>query len=226
MAEGCATGALSTSTAHAAPEAVFAKTAPLSALTMAKLLALALLMVPMSLLALCPTAPSLFPSCQGGPWRLPKLLIASSAQSLASEMQAAHVTRCFSRPWTVRGTGRAREREAVFHSPRSSPSAPIPARPSHSLKPHTRHKQPASPFCGRPAKVGDATTSMVSSARPPWPASALLNASAAHQATLNVKDALSYLDQVKVQFSDQPEVYNRFLDIMKDVSGDASFAPA
>ncbi|KAG9284179.1 hypothetical protein G9A89_022953 [Geosiphon pyriformis] len=33
---------------------------------------------------------------------------------------------------------------------------------------------------------------------------------------LNVKDALSYLDQVKVQFSDQPEVYNRFLDIMKD----------
>ena len=33
---------------------------------------------------------------------------------------------------------------------------------------------------------------------------------------LNVKDALSYLDQVKIQFSDQPEVYNRFLDIMKD----------
>ncbi|CAG8581934.1 154_t:CDS:10 [Ambispora leptoticha] len=33
---------------------------------------------------------------------------------------------------------------------------------------------------------------------------------------LNVKDALTYLDQVKVQFSDQPEVYNRFLDIMKD----------
>ena len=37
-------------------------------------------------------------------------------------------------------------------------------------------------------------------------------------ATLNVKDALSYLDQVKVQFSEQPDVYNRFLDIMKDVS--------
>jgi paired amphipathic helix protein Sin3a len=33
---------------------------------------------------------------------------------------------------------------------------------------------------------------------------------------LNVKDALSYLDQVKYQFSAQPEVYNRFLDIMKD----------
>lgn len=33
---------------------------------------------------------------------------------------------------------------------------------------------------------------------------------------LNVKDALSYLDQVKVQFYDQPDVYNKFLDIMKD----------
>ena len=33
---------------------------------------------------------------------------------------------------------------------------------------------------------------------------------------LNVKDALSYLDQVKQKFADQPEVYNRFLDIMKE----------
>ncbi|KAI0151559.1 hypothetical protein GGR57DRAFT_470702 [Xylariaceae sp. FL1272] len=31
-----------------------------------------------------------------------------------------------------------------------------------------------------------------------------------------LNDALSYLDQVKVQFSDQPDVYNKFLDIMKD----------
>ncbi|KAH7909888.1 hypothetical protein BJ138DRAFT_1154242 [Hygrophoropsis aurantiaca] len=33
---------------------------------------------------------------------------------------------------------------------------------------------------------------------------------------LNVTDALSYLDAVKMQFQDQPEVYNHFLDIMKD----------
>ena len=33
---------------------------------------------------------------------------------------------------------------------------------------------------------------------------------------LNVNDALSYLDQVKVQFQTQPDVYNHFLDIMKD----------
>ena len=31
-----------------------------------------------------------------------------------------------------------------------------------------------------------------------------------------LNDALSYLDQVKVQFQAEPEVYNRFLDIMKD----------
>ena len=33
---------------------------------------------------------------------------------------------------------------------------------------------------------------------------------------LNVTDALTYLDNVKVQFHDRPDVYNRFLDIMKD----------
>ncbi|KZT20179.1 hypothetical protein NEOLEDRAFT_1182706 [Neolentinus lepideus HHB14362 ss-1] len=33
---------------------------------------------------------------------------------------------------------------------------------------------------------------------------------------LNVTDALSYLDAVKVQFHERPDVYNQFLDIMKD----------
>ena len=33
---------------------------------------------------------------------------------------------------------------------------------------------------------------------------------------LNVTDALTYLDAVKVQFQDKPDVYNNFLDIMKD----------
>jgi paired amphipathic helix protein Sin3a len=31
-----------------------------------------------------------------------------------------------------------------------------------------------------------------------------------------LNDALDYLDQVKIQFQDQPQVYNHFLDIMKD----------
>ena len=33
---------------------------------------------------------------------------------------------------------------------------------------------------------------------------------------LNVTDALTYLDDVKNQFQDNPDVYNQFLDIMKD----------
>lgn len=33
---------------------------------------------------------------------------------------------------------------------------------------------------------------------------------------LNVTDALNYLDAVKAQFNERPEVYNRFLDIMKE----------
>ena len=36
---------------------------------------------------------------------------------------------------------------------------------------------------------------------------------------LNVADALGYLDAVKVQFQDKPDVYNHFLDIMKDFKG-------
>uniref|UniRef100_W8AYZ5 Paired amphipathic helix protein Sin3a n=1 Tax=Ceratitis capitata TaxID=7213 RepID=W8AYZ5_CERCA len=33
---------------------------------------------------------------------------------------------------------------------------------------------------------------------------------------LKVEDALSYLDQVKFQYADQPQIYNNFLDIMKE----------
>ncbi|KAG9245720.1 transcriptional regulatory protein-like protein SIN3 [Calycina marina] len=40
-----------------------------------------------------------------------------------------------------------------------------------------------------------------------------------------LNDALSYLDQVKVQFVEQPDVYNRFLDIMKDFKSQAIDTP-
>ncbi|MBW0489565.1 hypothetical protein O181_029280 [Austropuccinia psidii MF-1] len=40
--------------------------------------------------------------------------------------------------------------------------------------------------------------------------------SSANYRPLNVRDALSYLDQVKLQFQNSPGVYNKFLDIMKD----------
>ncbi|KAJ3145353.1 Transcriptional regulatory protein sin3 [Irineochytrium annulatum] len=42
---------------------------------------------------------------------------------------------------------------------------------------------------------------------------------------LNVSDALTYLDQVKIQFQDFPHVYNQFLDIMKDFKSQAIDTP-
>ncbi|KAL7423639.1 hypothetical protein Q5752_001220 [Cryptotrichosporon argae] len=42
---------------------------------------------------------------------------------------------------------------------------------------------------------------------------------------LNVRDALTYLDQVKIQFVDQPDVYNRFLDVMKEFKGQVIDTP-
>ncbi|KIK97291.1 hypothetical protein PAXRUDRAFT_825100 [Paxillus rubicundulus Ve08.2h10] len=46
--------------------------------------------------------------------------------------------------------------------------------------------------------------------------SSVAHPEAANERPLNVADALGYLDAVKVQFQDQPDVYNHFLDIMKD----------
>ena len=40
-----------------------------------------------------------------------------------------------------------------------------------------------------------------------------------------LNDALSYLDQVKVRFQEHPDVYNKFLDIMKDFKSQAIDTP-
>lgn len=42
---------------------------------------------------------------------------------------------------------------------------------------------------------------------------------------LNVKDALSYLEQVKFQFNSRPDIYNQFLDIMKDFKSQSIDTP-
>lgn len=73
-----------------------------------------------------------------------------------------------------------------------------------SIPPVSRPQSPAMPPPSRPA-----------SRLPPMgsfqvPSQPLL------ERPLNVTDALGYLDAVKVQFHDQPDVYNHFLDIMKD----------
>lgn len=55
----------------------------------------------------------------------------------------------------------------------------------------------------------------------PGPGGAQVNQ--AQQPILN--DALSYLDQVKSQFQEQPDVYNKFLDIMKEFKSGAIDTP-
>ncbi|KAF8268551.1 paired amphipathic helix [Lactarius quietus] len=52
--------------------------------------------------------------------------------------------------------------------------------------------------------------------KPDAPQPVLENQNGATARRVNVTDALSYLDTVKIQFHDRPDVYNIFLDIMKD----------
>ncbi|KAI0931347.1 hypothetical protein AcW2_000258 [Taiwanofungus camphoratus] len=101
--------------------------------------------------------------------------------------------------------------------PRSalSPSNPLSSELGQRLNPPSRASSPrAAPKIpntmmmpqGMPAGDSDAMQ-MMGPAIPRSPDS---------NRPLNVTDALSYLDAVKMQFQDKPDVYNHFLDIMKD----------
>lgn len=84
--------------------------------------------------------------------------------------------------------------------------------PSRPLTPRTKVKTPRSltPMSAAHALVAsEGGHSLVGPAVPRSP-----NENGARQ--LNVSDALGYLDAVKLQFQDKPDVYNHFLDIMKD----------
>lgn len=60
----------------------------------------------------------------------------------------------------------------------------------------------------------------------PGPSPSQASAQLAHQGQQPIlNDALSYLDQVKMRFSEHPDVYNRFLDIMKDFKSQAIDTP-
>ncbi|KAJ8327725.1 hypothetical protein QVD99_003749 [Batrachochytrium dendrobatidis] len=91
------------------------------------------------------------------------------------------------------------------------------------------HMQPHSSTAARPESPSTSQQSHTSAgvAGPPNTAFNFNepNPSPAGYRPLNVRDALSYLDQVKIQFGDQPEVYNRFLDIMKDFKSQAIDTP-
>lgn len=80
------------------------------------------------------------------------------------------------------------------------------------------------------APVTTTTTTANTATVPPPPPPATTTTSAAASSSsqyrqLNVKDALTYLELVKVKFNDQPEIYNRFLDIMKDFKSQSIDTP-
>lgn len=68
----------------------------------------------------------------------------------------------------------------------------------------------------------DGASPQVSAMPPTQPSGNLTSAQQSQQSQqqqfqrLKVEDALSYLDQVKFKFGSQPQVYNDFLDIMKE----------
>ncbi|KAK8749333.1 hypothetical protein OTU49_015800, partial [Cherax quadricarinatus] len=83
------------------------------------------------------------------------------------------------------------------------------------------------PTAPQPQVSGVGSTSVV------HPTAAVAAAAAAAGATqgsgqfqrLKVEDALSYLDQVKLRFGKQPQVYNDFLDIMKEFKSQSIDTP-
>ena len=107
-------------------------------------------------------------------------------------------------------------------SRRSSPKVTAPApRSKHQpqfLDSHgARGSLPSSPSRTRtPKKTPKPATPATNSMNGPDSGAAALAGSSTEARPLNVSDALGYLDAVKLQFQDQPDVYNHFLDIMKD----------
>ncbi|CAO3629799.1 unnamed protein product [Mucor fragilis] len=84
---------------------------------------------------------------------------------------------------------------------------------NNAAVPLQSHSAPSNPVKSPNASTATATAAAPSS-----------NSSSGYR-PLNVKDALTYLDQVKMKFADQAKVYNRFLDIMKEFKSQAIDTP-
>ncbi|KAJ7069059.1 histone deacetylase complex, SIN3 component [Mycena belliarum] len=95
-----------------------------------------------------------------------------------------------------------------------------PASPRSILNPPAPPTREPSPAAARTMPHSGAATPQT---KPGTPSPSIKSPETARP--LNVTDALSYLDAVKIQFQNQPEVYNRFLDIMKDFKSQAIDTP-
>lgn len=68
---------------------------------------------------------------------------------------------------------------------------------------------------------GPLYTKLVTTPHPLAPIAQNISLRLCNHILMTPQDALSYLDQVKVRFQHQPDVYNQFLDIMKDFKSQA-----
>ena len=100
---------------------------------------------------------------------------------------------------------------------------------THSLLSHTRHAtliDPSPPEWPSKATYSPFYAAMNVQSPVQDPQLVMLSQTATAPTTtdsaarpLNVTDALTYLDLVKNRFRERPEVYNQFLDIMKEFKG-------
>ena len=94
----------------------------------------------------------------------------------------------------------------------TEPEPAVPAVPSPNPPADSSSTSAPTPMIAVPGSPATEKQDNVETA--PQPALEAVNGSTDRQ--LNVTDALSYLDAVKIQFHDRPDVYNVFLDIMKE----------
>ncbi|XP_015246903.1 PREDICTED: paired amphipathic helix protein Sin3a-like [Cyprinodon variegatus] len=80
------------------------------------------------------------------------------------------------------------------------------------------------PHAQSPAVLSQGPAAVPAHVHPPTPLSSVQGQQQQFQ-RLKVEDALSYLDQVKLQFGNQPQVYNDFLDIMKEFKSQSIDTP-
>lgn len=100
---------------------------------------------------------------------------------------------------------------AAQNRPQPRPAANRPAAPPASTATTAAAQPPSRPSSATPQQAASLHAAISAST---MKGDIPTNGSAAAMRPLNVKDALSYLDQVKLSFEKEPDVYNRFLDIM------------
>ncbi|KAF9237770.1 hypothetical protein BU15DRAFT_88601 [Melanogaster broomeanus] len=151
--------------------------------------------------------------------------VKSVPESAASDQPLGTAEEDVAMDVTETETQKVEEKPAQIHNPTTivlEPSVPVTVEPLEPLAategPTSHPDNDAKRDVSMPPAQLNIDPVSVPSSKPPSPAltTRSYTEGQANERRLNVTDALSYLDAVKVQFQDQPDVYNHFLDIMKD----------